>query len=212
MAVATMMPATHAPMESRKHYNQPFNAMLLCEKLEALQWQESDRLNQRLPYFPHSAAQQFVATTTPQTSAKAPNEPRTRRPLAIRQRSKPIFTADGKPCVDPGRLQAALDQASHTQSRRVSRSEHGHDPSSTQVQAQGNDTVERSESRRLSYQPGDAADRRLIVKLDEVQPHSQPNVKLHAVEHGSLAQYEREPDTADQDDVPAFGTISIYTE
>lgn len=181
----------------RQQAQQPFDVTLLCTKLEDHRRKLDtgrSRPQQRnaIPepsYVPQNAANQFAATTTPvrrEQGAQAKRSSTTSWP-------KSTFMADGKPCVNPKQLRAALSIGMSEAEMLATGS---NDPVHQSIPPDDarSPPKERSRSRTRcsaenpvsqpsnaekpmrSYKPGDAARRR---------------VQYVAVKHGSMTAYER---------------------
>ncbi|TKA64754.1 hypothetical protein B0A55_10192 [Friedmanniomyces simplex] len=169
MATAAPLQAQPAPMNLGRPKGQRYSvdATVLAAKLKALQLEEVDNEprpptnkpdpSKRASYVPRNAAKVFAATTTPAQNNGA-NHMKRAKSLAHRQ--KPVFAADGKPCINPKQLHAALSLGMSENEavanipavpgRRSGSGEQQRVPSGSDKQ------------RRLSesgYKPGDAAKR-----------------------------------------------------
>ncbi|KAK1058396.1 hypothetical protein LTR74_013439 [Friedmanniomyces endolithicus] len=181
-AHAELPPDDHAPTRQQpahfsrsKTQRQSVDAKMLALKLQALQYERVDMLpsksagrrdpSKRTSYIPRSAAEMFVATTTPAPSS---NESRdTKRAKSGAQRRKSILDADdGKLCINPKQLRAALSLGM-SESEALASIAAIPSPPSDGIEQQrrassGNEL--RRQSVASGYKPGDAAKRNAIKR------------------------------------------------
>ncbi|KAK1055201.1 hypothetical protein LTR74_015851 [Friedmanniomyces endolithicus] len=205
-----------------KTQRQSVDAKMLALKLQALQYERVDMLptksagrrdpSKRISYVPRSAAEMFVATTTPAPSS---NEMRDmKRAKSVAHRRKSVFAADnGNLCINPKQLHAALSLGMSESEALASIPSIPSPPSDSDKQqrlASGTDE-RRRQSVGTGYKPGDAA-KRNALKRQSLLPSSRG--KPVAIALGShttretedalgsgcgiiQAHAHREPDTSD---------------
>ncbi|KAK4555633.1 hypothetical protein LTR86_007386 [Recurvomyces mirabilis] len=231
MATAATITAQPVPFGVKQQSIQRpvFDPIVLSAKLAALQTNDvfyaqqqptrnADAAAKRRSYVPRNAAQQFHNTATPMGSGN--NEQAIKRARSTAERQKPMYMADGKPCVNPKRLQAALHigMTDHEAAAAVPEVPRGYisaaDRRREQIQqasppsgAAAGTGVHRATSNATAYKPGDAAARRNIASKRSSLPPTQPQGKLIAVKHGFHTTYERES-TIQTESVPHFNGAS----
>lgn len=154
-------------------------------------------VSKRASYIPRNAARQFAATTTPMPSQASKDA--MKRAKSTKERSKPVFTADSKPCMNPKALKAALNQgmseseaataatAEAPKIRSASAEKQCRDakPRSHSPPESTSDDLQRSASMR-GYRPGDADKRNGGKRSSQIVSGT-----LVAVTHGSTATYQQ---------------------
>ncbi|KAK3117414.1 hypothetical protein LTR53_001253 [Teratosphaeriaceae sp. CCFEE 6253] len=216
MAAVATLSAQPALMGRPKTQRYSVDAGLLAAKLQALQVIEATSTpvpdlpskrdpSKRASYIPRSAAAVFAATTA-QAHDKTPHAQPIKGASTVAPGQRPLFTADGKPCLNPKQLQAALslgmsesEAIATAATRRLSDNARQRSIDQQCAPPEHHSQPERSRSTR-GYRPGDAAKRKLENKRRSMQPQHaplpqpHPQAKLIAVQHGFHTTLEPETD------------------